>query len=85
MILINITCILVIISIVFWAMFHTMSTEKRKSSNLFFLSIFIVSFVLILILSPFMDIEQLQYIMIFTIVVALISLVGYLFSRTKTT
>lgn len=81
MFLIYIMCILVIFSIVFWAMFYNMAAEKRKPYNYFFAIIMIISFVLILILSPFMIIEQLQYRMIFSILVFLVSLIGYLFSR----
>jgi FtsH-binding integral membrane protein len=78
-----ITCLLVVFSIVFWALFHNMNIEKRKGYNLFFFIILIVSFVMVLILSPFSKIAQLQYVMIFSIILAFISLLGYLFSKIK--
>jgi hypothetical protein len=78
-----ITCLFVIFSIVFWALFHNMAIEKRKGYNLFFFIILIFSFVMVLILSPFSKIAQLQYVMIFSIILAFISLIGYLFSKIK--
>ena len=83
MYLFSIFCLLGIISIIFRALFYNMAAEKRKECNYFFFIVMILSILTIIVISPFMAIEQLIYLMLFSILVTLISLLGYLFSKTK--
>ena len=81
--LFSIFCLLGISAIFLWALFCNMTAKKRKEYNKFFLIILILSILIILVISPFMVIVQLYYLMNFSILVVLVSLLGYLLSKTK--
>lgn len=81
--LFSIFCLLGISAIILWALFYNMTDEKRKEYNQFFLIVMILSFLIILVISPFMVIVPLYYLMNFSIIVVLVSLLGYLISKKK--
>lgn len=83
MLLFNIFCLLGISAIILWALFYNMTIEKRKVYNQFFLIVMILSFLIILVISPFMVITPLYYLMYFSVIVVLVSLLGYLLSKPK--
>ncbi|KQL35927.1 hypothetical protein [Psychrobacillus sp. FJAT-21963] len=70
-------------SIIFGPIFYFVSTEKQKRYNLFFLVVMIFSFLTILVISPFMQIEEILLLMFLSILVASVSSSGYLFSKTN--
>lgn len=70
-------------SIIFGPIFYFVPTEKQKRYNLFFLVVMIFSFLTILVISPFMQIEEILLLMFLSILVASVSSSGYLFSKTN--
>ncbi|TQR15497.1 hypothetical protein [Psychrobacillus vulpis] len=69
-------------SIILGPIFYFVPTEKQKGYNLFFLVVMIFSFLTILVISPFMQIEEILLLMILFILVAAVSSSGYIFSKT---
>lgn len=70
-------------SIIFGPIFYFVPAEKQERFNLFFLVVMIFSFLTILVISPFMQIEEILLLMILSILVASVSSSGYLFSKTN--
>ncbi len=68
-------------SLIFGPIFYFVPTEKQKRYNLFFLVVMILSFLIIFGISPFMQIEEILLVMFLSILVALVSISGYIFSK----
>lgn len=77
-------CIVMFVSaIILYPIFYFLPIEKRKGTNQFFLVVLIGSSITILVLSPFMMIGAMYVLLIFSIIVASFTLIGYLYSKTK--
>ncbi|KQL36047.1 hypothetical protein AN959_09220 [Psychrobacillus sp. FJAT-21963] len=81
--LVIIFVVMLISAIIFYPIFYFIPIEKRKRCNQFLLVVLILSFLTILVISPFMVIVQLQLLLILSIIVSSVSWIGYLYSKTK--
>ncbi|SDO32059.1 hypothetical protein SAMN05518871_11550 [Psychrobacillus sp. OK028] len=81
--LVLILIVMFISAIILYPIIYFIPLEKRKGINQFFLVVLILSSLTILVLSPFMMIGGMNIFLILSIMVASFSLIGYLYSKTK--